>query len=97
MNADGCNDEVSRDARGGRAGHRAGRRKRHGYSNFPELMYTSSERVGTIVENNSYWFRVCNMLRGTLSVPEVCEYLKVHVCRVQTLASKSTSFQILGT
>ena len=50
-----------------------------GIAYFPELMYTSSERVGTIVESNSYWFRVCKMLRRTLSVPEVCEYLKIHL------------------
>jgi hypothetical protein len=50
-----------------------------GIAYFPELMYTSSERVGTIVENNSYWFLVCKMLRGTLSIPEVCEYLKIHL------------------
>ena len=64
---------------------------------FPELIYTSSDRLITIVENNSYEFRVCKILRGTLSVPEFCEYLKIHLCRVQTLASKSPSFQILGT
>ena len=37
------------------------------------------------------------MLRGTLSVPEVFEYLKIHLLRVQPLALTSQYFQILGT
>ena len=37
------------------------------------------------------------MLRGTLSVPKVFEYLKIYLLRVQPLALTSQSFQILGT
>ena len=37
------------------------------------------------------------MLRGTVSVPEIFEYLKIHLLHVQPLALTSLYFQILGT
>ena len=67
-----------------------------GILGYFSVIHTSSDRLINIVENNSYEFRVCKILGGTLSIPKVCKYLEIHLLCVQTHGSTSLSFQILG-